>query len=239
MNTSQYQPVEVEKGFWRIEDGGVRCFLIEGEHTALLVDTGFGTGDLHACVKALTRLPLLVINTHADRDHTGCNGQFASVGMNPSEFDYYRYGKSYTPVPLTPLWEGQVLELGGRRFTVLLIPGHTPGSIALYERESGILISGDSVQTGTVYLFGQGRNLPAYLYSLEKLQAMQHKVRRIFPSHGEAELAPEVITGVLEDARALRAGKLAGEKPQQELPCLLYRGQTASFYYQDPDLAAQ
>ena len=73
VNENIYTTLEIDKGFWRIEDGGVRSFFIEGIDKAMLVDTGFGHGDLKAFVEALTSNPIFVVNTHTDGDHVGCN----------------------------------------------------------------------------------------------------------------------------------------------------------------------
>ncbi len=59
------------------------------------------------------------------------------------------------------LWEGTVIDLGFWKFEVILTPGHTPGSIMLLDREKRLLISGDTIQAGDIYMFGPGRNLPA------------------------------------------------------------------------------
>ncbi len=47
-----------------------------------------------------------------------------------------------------------MIDLGAMKFEALLIPGHTPGSIALLDRENRLLIGGDSVQRGTVLMVG-------------------------------------------------------------------------------------
>ena len=48
-----YEARRLCDGLTAIEDGGVRCFLVEGTERAMLVDTGFGKGDLRAFVKTL------------------------------------------------------------------------------------------------------------------------------------------------------------------------------------------
>ena len=58
MANTVYQSQLLEPGFWAIEENGVRCFLVEGKEEAMLVDTGFGTGDLKAFVQTLTSLPV-------------------------------------------------------------------------------------------------------------------------------------------------------------------------------------
>lgn len=230
MKQDVFETIEMEPGFFRIENGGVRCFFIEGDDRAMLVDTGFGNGDLRSLVQSLTKLPIFVVNTHADGDHTGCNHQFQEIWMHPAEFDYYAQ-KGNTCDNLHPLWEGDTLSLGKWNFEVLLIPGHTPGSIALLDREHEILISGDSVQTGTIYLFGPGRNLPSYIASLHKLEQIRDSVREILPSHGQIPVSPNTISKLLEVAPKLLAGEYAGQPDPHGRPCQEYDCGVAKFLY--------
>ena len=128
-----------------------------------------------------------------------------------------------------PLREGDTLECGGYRFEVLHIPGHTPGSIALLDREHGMLLPGDSIQKeGTIYMFGPRRNLERYLESLRELQPLEGEIRQILPSHGECPIEPVYLSRVLEDALALRDGKLSGE-PHPTLPCRICMGKWTGF----------
>ena len=228
MKQDIFHAAEMYPGFFRIEDGGVRCFLIVGGGRAMLVDTGFGDGDLYAFVQSLTKLPIFVVNTHADGDHTGCNHQFEEIWMHPAEFDYYAK-KGNDCSSLHPLWEGEILRLGKWEFEVLLIPGHTPGSIALFDRKHGLLLSGDSVQTGTIYLFGPGRNLPAYLDSLKKLAGIKDEVKEIFPSHGEIPVPSETIIQLEDAARKLLAGEFPGKQDARGRPCREYDCGVAKF----------
>lgn len=83
--------------------------------------------------------------------------------------------------------EGSVIEAGSYRFTVLETPGHTPGSICLYDREHRILISGDTVFTGG----GVGRvdfpggSFSRLLASVRRLASLD--VRVLLPGHGSIE----------------------------------------------------
>ncbi len=225
-----YHAHEVEKGILAIEEGGVRCFLIDGGEKTLLIDTGFGKGDLAAFVSTLTKGEVTLVNTHADGDHTGCNRQFSCCYMHPAEFDRYLYGKEQS-CPPKALWEGERLRFGEYDFEVLLIPGHTPGSIALWDEKQGVLISGDSVQSGAVFMFGQGRNLPAFIESMEKLQGIQEKVRVVLPSHGECRVAPETISNMLVCAKKLQAGELDPTEPERPVPAKQYSDGRAAFLY--------
>lgn len=206
-----YEVLQLDSTCWHIEENGVRSFLLVGRERALLIDTGFGTGNLKAEVERVTQLPVMLVNTHADGDHIGCNHQFSVCHMHPAEFDRYAQKKGPEVQAPKPLWEGDVIDLGGRALEILLIPGHTPGSIALLDRENRMLFSGDTIQDGSIYMFGPGRNLPAYIASLERLQGEAALFDAIHPSHGSVTLGSAVITPLLEGARQILLGTIRGE----------------------------
>lgn len=55
-------------------------------------------------------------------------------------------GYRLEPAPLTlAVGEGDVIDLGGRRFSVLHLPGHSPDSIALLDEADGLFFSGDAI----------------------------------------------------------------------------------------------
>ena len=227
------QVAKIEEHFWIIEDNGVRAFLFEGEERAMLVDTGFGDLSLRKMVEELTTLPVFVVNTHTDRDHVGCNREFDTIYMHPAEMDHYQNAlpEGCRMEDVRPLWEGDVIDLGHWKFEVLLTPGHTPGSIMLLERERRMLLSGDTVQDGTIYMFGPGRNIWAFQHTLERLIALSDRFDTIWACHSNYPLRPEIIPGILADARDLVAGKLTGGEPPHPMPCKRYMGKTAGFLY--------
>lgn len=231
MSEQVYTHSQFAPGFWVIEEKGVRCFLAEGTDRAMLVDTGYGGGDLKQYLSHLTDKPIFLVNTHADMDHIGCNSQFGSALMHPAEFDRYHSSQKGAGLEARPLWEGHILDLGKWKFEVLLIPGHTPGSIALMDWQNRLLISGDSVQAGNIFLFGPGRNLPAYLTSLEKLAALENQIDTVLPSHGPLPLKADILPALLQAAQDLQAGRLEGRQPDRDLPALLYQSPAAGFYY--------
>ncbi len=225
---------KISDHFWILEDSGVRSFLFEGKEKAMLVDTGFGTLPLDEMTAGLTDLPVFVVNTHADRDHTGCNKDFSPVFMHPSEMDRYKIAlpKDCTMENVRPLWEGDTIDLGYWNFEVILTPGHTPGSIMLLEREKRMLISGDTIQNGDIYMFGPGRNMPAFQYSLKKMMTMSDAFDSIWPSHGSYPLTPDIIPGILKGSEDLLAGKLSAQEPPHPMPCKKYACEAAGFLYQ-------
>ena len=97
---------------------------------------------------------------------------------------------------------------------VIHIPGHTAGSIALFEPQTGVLISGDSVQTDSIFMFGPRRSMGDFIKSMEKLQAMADWFKEIWPSHGAFPADPGLIDQLLEGARSIAAGQVQGSKTE-------------------------
>ena len=103
-----YEIIQINRNSWRIEDNGVRFFLLTGTERALLVDSGRNVTNARDIASSLTDLPISLLNTHADGDHVAGNGQFESFYMHPAEEDNYRRGNR--PGTIIPVHEGDVLD---------------------------------------------------------------------------------------------------------------------------------
>ena len=182
--------IQMRENTWRIEDGGVRFFLLAGTERALLIDSGMNVDNARDIAAGLTGLPLSLLNTHADRDHIGSNEQFEAFYMHPAEEPVYRRsGKSGTILPVV---DGDVLDLGGRALRIIHLPGHTPGSIAVLDVQNRALISGDPIQAnGHIFMFGSHRDLEAYVRSLERLETLRDQFDEIWPSHGDIPIGQD------------------------------------------------
>ena len=203
----EYQIIQINHNTWRIEDNGVRFFLLAGEERALLVDSGRDVLNAREIAESLTDLPLSLLNTHADGDHVACNGQFESFYMHPAEEPNYRRGDR--PGTILPVQEGDVLDLGGRPLEIIHIPGHTPGSIALLDIADRVLISGDPVQDGRIFMFGPFRNMENYIRSLEHLQNWAGRFDEVWPSHASFPVSLELIGKLYDGAQDILAGKVS------------------------------
>lgn len=200
--------IQINDNTWRFEDGHVRFFLFCGTEKAALIDSGMNTPDARQMAEALTDLDLILINTHADRDHTSGNPAFDEFYMSPAEEPNYRaHGGAGTIIPVQ---EGDIIDLGGRELKVIDIPGHTPGSIALLDLCTRVLVSGDSVQNGDIFMFGEFRNIEAYIRSLEHLDEYKGQFDEVYGMHGSFPVSPDLIPQLLECAKEIRAGKATG-----------------------------
>ena len=165
-------------------------YLIVGEKQALLFDTGMGISDIKKVITGLTRLPIVVLNSHTHNDHVGDNWRFKTVyGMNtdftrenargsredaqaeigpeqicgqlPSGFDPEDYVTRPWKIK-SYIHDGDRIDLGGRALEVIATPGHTPDAISLLDRTNGLLFSGDTYYPAPIWLFRPETDLDAY-----------------------------------------------------------------------------
>ena len=75
--------------------------------------------------------------------------------------------------PLTgTVCDGDMIDLGDRAFEVLHLPGHSPGSIALWEASTQTLFSGDAIYDGPLLFDLPGSNVGDYVSTLKRLLAL-------------------------------------------------------------------
>lgn len=218
-----FKTIEIAKGIFHIyEPGGVYTTLIIGEERALLIDTGYGFGNLAGFVRTLTYKPLEVVLTHGHTDHCGGHYQFSSVHMNrmdmptyikyetiqkkmivekfkrdrsaagmpdvwPADFDENTYLQH--PVRhFEPLRDGQIFDLGGREEEILFMPGHTEGSVVIFDHQTGLLFSGDNISDSLWIFFDTSAPLTQYVSKLKDMAELPLKGivashrKRIFPA---------------------------------------------------------
>jgi glyoxylase-like metal-dependent hydrolase (beta-lactamase superfamily II) len=211
-------------------------YLVLGKECALLIDTGFGLGSLKKETDALTQLPILLVNTHGHPDHSGGNAEYGRPYLDTEDNEVYAVKCSYearaeeaqgwgisdaadrlqpTPPEPIPLPRNHVFDLGGRTLRVIHTPGHTHGSVCLLEEESGILFSGDTVQSTPTALLGTyATTVSQYAQTLEALR--QYPIRAICPGHRDTMLSPELIEKKLQCARRILDGETTQTKYTRE-----------------------
>ena len=81
------------------------------------------------------------------------------------------------PAPLTrELAEGDTIDIGGRVFTVLHLPGHSPGSIGLFDAADGMLLAGDAIYEGELLDTIAGASLSDYLATMARLATFDCRI---------------------------------------------------------------
>ena len=193
---------------YRFEDEGVRFFLFCGTEKAALIDSGMNVPEARKLAEELTDLPLILINTHADPDHISGNGAFDEIYMGANEEGYYRErgGKG----KILPLREGDLIDLGDRPLRIIDIPGHTPGSIAILDEKNRVLVSGDSVEDGNIFMFGPGRDLDAYINSMQHLLSYTDRFDDVYGMHGSFPVTSDLVAKLIEGAKLIKDGKADG-----------------------------
>ncbi len=124
-----------------------------------------------------------------------------TAGFRPAE---------HTVVPAVPalqMGEGDMVDLGDHRFRVLHLPGHSPGSIGLWEELSGTLFAGDVIYRGALLDELDGSSIADYCATMRRL--LELPVETVYAGHG----APFGRERLREQARAYlrrRSGASAG-----------------------------
>ena len=231
MTPQPLEAIKIDENSYRIEDNGVRSLLFTGTESAMLVDAGFGNaGSLKALVESLTDKPVKLVISHADGDHIGGAVEFECAFMHAAEMAHFRQGK-YPDMIVKPLWEGEIIDLGGYGFEVVLIPGHTPGSIALLNRNKRFIVTGDTVSEGPVFMFGETRSIDAYLESIKKLIKLRSEFDTIYPSHGPFPLDASILDKTFAATEKMMVGELEGVEPEMPLPAKMYMHNGVGFFY--------
>lgn len=212
-------------------------WLIEGRDRDILLDAGMGLRPLKAEIARLRERPVACVCSHCHFDHIGGAHEFdvrlghkadADVHARPdldrtcarpwisgdllSALPYEGFelrNFALTPAPLTGyLNDGDVIDLGDRAFGVFHLPGHAPGSIALYEKKSRTLFSGDVIYDGGLIDNAWHSDPEAYENSLRRLREIP--VATVHAGH-DASFGHDRLLALIDEylAGGLRLGDAA------------------------------
>jgi glyoxylase-like metal-dependent hydrolase (beta-lactamase superfamily II) len=181
---------------------GPFMYLFFGTQRAYLMDTGAGGVPIAATVNEIVAnweaangldVELLVGHTHSHGDHIAGDSQFFGnpettvIGTSVAAVTG-AYG--FTNWPLDTV----VLDLGGRKLDILAIPGHQNAHIAAYDRETGLLVTGDTLYPGFLFISGAvgGGNFAKYQASIQRLVdfTASRPVTSVLGTHVEMKSTP-------------------------------------------------
>ena len=206
LTVPDWQVQEYNEDFYILRESGCIhaekpfLYLILGDNKALLEDTGVASD---ATKKAIPTAPviqelmarwaarkkhapvgLVVIHSHSHGDHTAADSQFQGVegvefiAAKPEEI------AKAARIAKWPEAMGQI-DLGGRVVDVIPIPGHDAASVALYDRRTGVMLTGDSLYPGRLYV--REDQVPTFAASARRMVefAKEHPVSHVLGTHIE------------------------------------------------------
>ena len=207
---SEIQVIEIMKDLFFVERG-----FLNGNHFVyrgtkpVLIDTGY-VRDFDQTAQVIEGLGVdlsrvrLIINTHAHCDHIGgnrfiqqksdCDIALHQVGKHfidtrddwSTWWRYYSQEADFFECTIA-LEDGDMVSVGPYEFQVIHTPGHAADGIVLYHRDSGVLISSDTLwedDMAVMTLRVEGsRALFFQLESLDKLADL--KITTVYPGHGK------------------------------------------------------
>ncbi len=199
----------------------VRSYLFIGTDSAILVDSGTGICDLSLIVRKMTDLPVKVVTTHCHWDHIGSHNRFDEVFVHEKDALWLKSGipmpvevirsqlcrepfdkslcpdfdnENYFPPKVkNPIIveDGFVVENGLHSFMILHTPGHSPGSISLYDEKRGVLVSGDTLYRGTIYANYTSTDPTDLCKSIRRLAELDPEI--ILPGHNDDFLDSAIL----------------------------------------------
>lgn len=193
---------------------------VRGRDFDLVIDTGMGLSPLKSWIQRDSDRPLKAIVTHSHFDHSGglhefdcrlghCTEAHILAGPEPegtvysgswsqieivdprTHPDFEPQSYRVTPAPLTGyLDEGDLIDLGDRVYHVLHVPGHSPGSIALWDPAARTVFTGDALYDGELLDNLYHSDSAVYRQTLNRLAGLGAEVFHggHFPSFGHERM---------------------------------------------------
>lgn len=167
---------------------------------ACIIDVAMAADAIQAVVETKDLDVKYIINTHAHIDHTAQNKKVKGLFPNSKlaihegdlallreffskNYDFMIEKNEYIEPDLL-LKDGDSLTIGEFKLEVIHTPGHTPGSICLYEPSNKVLFSGDTLFQGTYgrvdFPYSDEEKMMESLKKLAKLP----KETIVYPGHG-------------------------------------------------------
>jgi glyoxylase-like metal-dependent hydrolase (beta-lactamase superfamily II) len=166
-------------------------YVLVGATSALVLDSGGTTTPaLRERVRGIVGArPLLVAHSHHHGDHVAGDAQFTGQPLTTVVARTRAAVQAAFGIAAWPTDVGS-LDLGGRVLDVLAIPGHQAEHIAIYDRRTGLLLTGDSLYPGFLFV----RDWATYRASISRLAAFvaAHPVAHVLGAHVEMTATPKV-----------------------------------------------
>ncbi len=207
--------------------GGNRFFDHVAGHP-LLGDRGPRPADHEAAVRWLGGYSREITEAYAayralDEEHFHQLDARMHLKAPPTESELA--GWRHSPVVLSrTLADGELVDLGDRRIEVIHCPGHTPASLALYERDSGTLLTGDAVIAGVSFAHLAGADPAEFARSARLLheRASGHLDRVLVPHTLRFSMPPDFLDEVVRGWQQMSGDEAPDLRPWADMfgiPC--------------------
>ena len=176
-------------------------YLFFGKERGLLWDTGSRNGDLAPTLQRTvqnwlernhrTSISIVVTHSHSHDDHTWGDAALQALHdpAMPIEYVAPTVAATSSSFAIDP-WPTAIgkIDLGDRVLDIVPIPGHDKYAIALYDRRTGIVLTGDNLYPGRIYI----PDFASYKTSTERLIAFLEgkPVSHILGNHIEETRTP-------------------------------------------------
>ncbi len=177
MDEPYFQSEQIANNTYKILSDGDYSYLVIGADEAVLIDSGYGAGNIREYAAGLTDRPLRnILNTHDHFDHTANNCYFEYAYMSletkplatlpfPS-FQGIDFPRDYK---IRIIDDGFIYPLGGRALETFKMPDHAVGSLLFLDKEERLLFAGDEIGMPMGKpLNGSVRRFLGYMERLEK-----------------------------------------------------------------------
>jgi len=196
---------------------GCHVYLIIGESLNVLIDTGIITkfNSLNYLLTTEVGLKVedinIVINTHEHFDHISSNPYFqcpiaahrwaATKIQNNDELitKGKKWGCDLTDLRVN-IWleDRNIIDLGNVLLKVVETPGHTSGSICLYEPSKQYMFTGDTLFKGATTNIYESGSISEYINSLQILSTL--KIKSFYPGHGKCVIGENEVYKEIESS---------------------------------------
>ena len=220
MTDNIYSVEKIAEGTYKIDEMGRDIsYLLLGTEKALLIDTSIGTGNIKKAVEKITDLPVTVAITHGHADHTGgAVGKFKEIYVHEDDCRFIfkiTNSRIYKSTLISnrmkkedvsiknfrgfiwqtkwiPFEDGKVFDLGGRRVTAVLTPGHSPGCCVFLDDKEKLMFTGDNTLPYLLMSISPSTSLEKWLVGAKKTFALCDEYTP-WSSHGDGRQTKEQI----------------------------------------------
>ena len=244
MRKEQIKTQKISDNIYRFQEDSsfmnVDAYLILGKERAAVID-GLAIADgLYETVRGITKLPVIMLITHAHPDHAGKGTrEFMEAGceiyLAPEDLPLFEelYPQAEKNKNIHNLKDGMVFDLGGASVRTMSMSGHTAGSVVFFMKDYNIVFSGDAVGSGNIWLqFEYSSRLTDYILELKKFRKFlaDYAAVKIYPGHSN-QIVPYIkedqdwldetyIDDLITVTENIIAGTVSGKRVKIDMPGL-------------------